>query len=220
MIKKWHPIVISVIFCYILTGCYSLGTFQSGRTLGKGYEERGVGLSVLNTPSFEDSIVTTQFLPSLELFGGLGVGKKTDLNYRFSGIYGALELKHQIIGNQNSKWSGSLSLGGGSALNLSFNDVFASGYFSYRPKSFIELTLNPKVSRNWLYSEEVNADLDLIGVNLGFLFGNKIQLGITGGYFQVFDYRLDGIPQGSGGFSIWNIGLGFKIRFLSNFLKK
>ncbi len=220
MLKQGHLVIIIAILCCILTGCYSLGTFQSGRSLGKGYEERGVGLSVLNTPSFEDSIVTTQFLPSLEIFGGLGLGEKTDLNYRFSGIYAALELKHQIIGDQRSKWSGSISGGGGSAVNLSFNDVFISGYFSYRPKSFIELTLNPKVSRIWLYSDDVNADMDLLGANLGVLFGNKIQLGITGGYFQVFDYRLDRVAQGSSGLGVWNVGIGFKIHFLSNFLKR
>lgn len=203
----------------MLTGCYSLGTFQSGRALGKGYEERGFGLTALNTPTIEDTILSSQFIPSFELFGGLGIGKKTDLNYRFSGLYGALELKQQVIGNRRSPFAAAVSLGGGTALDLSFNDVYIATYFSYKPKSFIELTLNPKLTYTFLSNDTDRFRIGVTGSNLGILFGHKIQMGITAGIFPVIDFSSGG-DRFSAPFNLWNVGLGFKIHMVSNYLKK
>jgi hypothetical protein len=216
--KNIHPVILIYLFVNLMTGCYSLGTFQSARTLGKGYEERGLGLSVLNIPSVEDSTIATSFAPSIEFFGGLGLGSKTDLRYRFSGIYGALELKQQISGNQSSKFASSLSIGGGSSISLIFSDVFSTLYFSYKPKSFVELTINPKYSYNWIKGSENSAQVHLLGGNAGVLFGNKIQLGITAGYFDLVRYDIAGTPYQRPGIGVWNVGLGLKINFLSNFL--
>ncbi len=196
-----------------------MGTFQSGRALGKGYEERGFGITALNTPTIEDTILSSQFIPSLEIFGGLGIGKKTDLNYRFSGLYGALELKQQIIGNRKSPFAAAISIGGGSALDLSFYDIYISTYFSYKPKSFIELTITPKLTYTFLKADADRFRIGVTGSNLSILFGHKIQMGITGGFFPVIEFS-SGLNRFNTQFNLWNVGLGFKIHMLSNYLKK
>lgn len=219
MFKQWHHITIITAVGLLLTGCYSLGTFQSGRALGKGYEERGFGLTALNTPTVEDTVLSSQFIPSLEIFGGLGIGQKTDLNYRFSGLYGGLELKQQIIGNRKSPFAAALSIGGGSAINFSFYDVYVSTYLSYKPKSFIELTLNPKMTYTFLSGDAERFRIGMAGSNIGILFGHKIQMGITGGFFPVFELS-SGVSRTGTSFNLWNVGLGFKIHMLSNYLKR
>ncbi len=216
--KSIHPVILIFLFVNLMTGCYSLGTFQSARTLGKGYEERGLSLSVLNIPAVEDSTFSTSFAPTLEFFGGLGLGKRTDLRYRFSGVYGALELKQQISGSQNSKFASSLAFGGGSSISFVFTDIFATMYLSYKPKSFVELTINPKYSYNWIRGNENLARVHLIGGNVGVLFGQKIQLGITAGYFDLGRFDIEGERFSRPGVGVWNVGLGLKINFLSNFL--
>jgi hypothetical protein len=188
----------------LLSGCLSLSTLQSGKTLGKDHFELAVSgsygkfskISVLdNEGDFDNK-------PLISARGQYGVSERVDIGLRLNqNTFVGPTVKWQIMGDKESTFASSVGL------DIGFNFfAFAFGnftyytsiplYLSYHPKKNISFYLTP---RYLITSEYVFVDqsidpgkgdtYSLFGGSYGILLGDKHKIAVEASNFGKELYR-------------------------------
>jgi len=157
-ISTLHYLVFTGVMALLLSGCVSMSTMQTGRTVGQGNSEVNVGGSgvkyafVLGIEELDTASVSA---PMLEADFRYGVTDKLDIGGKVSllgtsGLYG----KYQFLGDRESVLAGSvgagfsyLQLGAESGIDetsFSIFDFTVPVYFSVHPVKWIGIYATPR----------------------------------------------------------------------------
>ncbi len=168
------------LLSFALTSCISNTAMQTGRVLEKGEVQITAGLTNIASNSIYDiedidadnntgNTAADFLLPNiLEAQGRvkIGLGKKTDIGMSLSAspLFSANlegEIKHQFIGNNNSRYavSAALKAGVGGLFGLGATSITVPLYASIHPTDFISFYSSPR------FKHVAHSDLD---------FNNKV----------------------------------------------
>jgi hypothetical protein len=190
--------VFIIFITPLLSGCLSLNTLQSGKSLGKDNLEISAAgtLGKYSQNSLLDEEGDFDSAPVFGLRGRIGVSNKIDLGFHFdqTSLIGT-NFKYQFIGDSGSTFASSLGLDAGfnfgSALFGNFTHyVSIPLYTSYHPSDNIAIYLTPRylyVSK-YIFSQHPNGDpagpkgnRNKMGSSYGIIVGknNKIVLEVS-----------------------------------------
>jgi hypothetical protein len=172
-----------------LTGCNTINTFQTGRSLGKSNYELAASATFIKDFENTYDINVKRNTPFWVMNGAYGISDNLDIGCKF-GIGNSLSpfIKRQFIGDKNSFFASSLALETG--INLSY---LSSGNFDYYVTSPLIMSIHPKdylsfyLSPRYIFSTtKVYASVDptadrkdnasTFGSSLGVIFGKKYKI--------------------------------------------
>lgn len=202
-------ILILTIACIILHSCTQTSLLQDARTEGKGNGSMAAVLSAYGTTEASD---VAAVIPFLYVQGSYGLAEKIDLQLSLSsGGNVLISPKFQIIGNQTSKFA--LSLNPGFEYQAGSDDgniIFRTQYgfiSSFHPTEKLSIFLEPKMISQ--YSGEERFNFPGASLGLKFPLGDRFDLSIGGGLFQVRN-----IDDGINNAILYNFGLGARYKFV------
>lgn len=163
------------------TGCVSMSSLQTARTLEEGQTQQSFGGGVYNSKSKIGEVETDTNLPYVEYAYRRGFAKDFDagLKLTFLGAYG-IDGKYQIYADQNWAFSAGLGLGylsykvsaGGEDQEVKYIDVMLPLYLSYDVSPGFSVYTSPKyISRN--VSGSSSGTEGVTGLTLGAKIGEK-----------------------------------------------
>jgi hypothetical protein len=202
--KKNLTLLVLLFTTVLLTGCLSLSTIQSGKTLGKDNSELAVSgsygkfsqISVLdNEGDFDNK-------PLFAVRSQYGVSQRLDLGFRLNqNTFVGPTVKWQIMGDKESTFASSVGL------DIGFNFFsFAFGNFtyyatiplflSYHPKKNISFYLTP---RYLIASEYIFVDQSItpgwgdnytqLGSSYGIILGDKHKIAVEASSYGKYFYK-------------------------------
>jgi len=181
--KKWlqkTAVYLTVLFgIFLLSGCASMSTMQTGRTTEKGDLGFGFGGGTVNSELALGELDTLDIkAPFLEVSSRYGITDKLDVGAKLTLIGTAVaDAKYQFLGDHESLVAGSagfgigyLSITSGDSESKIF-DLMTPVYFSLHPTEWFSIYCSPK------YVLRINSYTD--GVESG--SGSSHWYGVTGG---------------------------------------
>jgi hypothetical protein len=188
----------------LLSGCLSLSTIQTGKTIGEDNVELALSgsygrfsqISVLdNEGDFDNQ-------PLISVSGQYGVSDRVDIGLRFNqNTFVGPTVKWQIMGNKESTFAGSIGL------DIGFNFfAFVFGnftyyttiplYLSYHPKNSISFYLTPRylITSEYIFVDQsINPGkgdtYSLFGGSYGIILGDKHKIALEASNFGKKLYR-------------------------------
>jgi hypothetical protein len=157
-ISKLYYLAFTGVTALLLSGCISMSSMQTGRSVGQGNTEINIGGSSVKyafVVGSEEKDTASVSAPMLEADFRYGVTDKIDIGGKVSllgtsGLYG----KYQFLGDRESVLAGSvgagfsyLQLGAGSGLDeVSFSifDFTVPVYFSVHPTTWVGIYATPR----------------------------------------------------------------------------
>ena len=140
---------LCVFLCFLIsifTGCASLSTMQTARVTEKGKFDY-----LVDGGSAIYGDMSTKPYPIAEFGLRYGITDHLDMGFKIStSTISILDLKYQFLGDKNSKFAGSIGLGGGIAMGIADSrvsfiyDTMLPIYFSYHPTDWLSLYCSPK----------------------------------------------------------------------------
>jgi hypothetical protein len=210
-----------LLIIFTLSGCLSYTSYEDGKTIGKGKVEAMPTLNIHQSPSitfFENEKKLEDIpiiaYPIIAMSFKYGIGNKTDL-YGKAGTNLGLNLgvKHQLIGERNSKFAlaAGTEFGALAVISLLGSDdssiltVQIPIYTSYHPSDRFTVFISPRYVYQFKSEDELN-DYNYFGGNFGILYGRKNKIGLDLGIYDVKVKNLGRLP-------IYSIGVGGKFIF-------
>ena len=130
----------------IFTGCASLSTMQTARVTEKGKID-----FIVDGGSAYYADMPPDRNPVSELGLRYGITDHLDMGFKISITnISILDFKYQFLGDKNSKFAGSIGLGGGIDMGIADGitsytyDTMLPVYFSYHPNDWLSLYCSPK----------------------------------------------------------------------------
>jgi len=180
-ISTLYYLAFTGVIALFLSGCVSMSSMQTGRTVGEGKTELNVGGSGVKYAFILDEEADTASVsaPMIEFDFRYGVTDKLDIGGKVSllgtsGLYG----KYQFLGDQESVLAGSVGAGFGyiqlgadsgvDETNLSIFDLTVPVYFSVHPAKWVGIYATPRYTLRF-----ANGVSHWVGGTGGIRLGNR-----------------------------------------------
>jgi len=170
----------------IMSGCISITSLQSGRTVGKGNVEVAASATYGNYSKYSIDWEEYNNLPIAEVGGNFGLNDNLDIGLNINSIFTiSSNLKCQFIGNKSSLFASSLGTEAGISFLMIGNSVLyyyysIPLYLSYHPSENISLFITPRYGKSFIespgsdnYPDFQSIKTNHFGFSYGFSFGNK-----------------------------------------------
>lgn len=203
------------VMCLFIRCYMNMAGLQTGRTLGAGKKEIGVSYyQNRNVPVFtifpsdngDDSYEFFDKAPAIEIDSKFGITDKFDLGITLSTARFGMNGKYNFYNDEEL-----FSLAGGLGLGFALGGEYIQPqlFASVHPTDRLAFYANPSYSLTFLndysYSTLYTDNLDFFGANLGFLYGERIQVGADIGFFRIAADRDI--------YNTMNFSIGAKFRF-------
>ncbi|MBI5914023.1 MAG: hypothetical protein HY842_01485 [Bacteroidetes bacterium] len=200
------------IMCLTLRCYMNLAGFQTGRTTGDGKVELMTSLNqIKNTPNWtiipndngEDIYEIEEHALALEIDSKFGITDRFDFGISLGSARFGINGKYNFY-NHDDQFSLAAGLGAGFALGGKYlqSQIFAS----IHPSEKFAVYCNPSYALTFLSSYSYTTfdtdNLDFYGANLGFLYGEKMQIGVDLGIYTMSTGKKD--------FDMFSLGIGAK----------
>ncbi len=220
-ILLFHSILF-VALCYLLSSCASMSTLQTARTTEKkklvggfsgGTVNFDTGIKKDTTPTSSNIVLN---VPFIELYARYGITDKWDAGMKLT-IIGTflVDTKYQFLGDDKSKFAGSIGLGLGT-LNITsgdytnkVKDVHFPLYLSYHSAEWFGLYANPRYIMRFNSEKNGSSPTTTYTSNWYGATGG-IRLGKKSALFLEYSYFLN--SKVSNPFTQFTVGLGFGVR--------
>lgn len=189
---------------FAMSGCVSMGSHQTARTLGKDNSSGQINYS-------EGIVYNDRFDPSetiylIEADARYGLTEKLDLGAKYnSGNHITLTSKYLLAGNNNSRFASSAGLDVG--LNLWFSgvtgftyNVNVASYNSYHLFDWCAVAITPKYGflrlQSGLTEFGITQTNHVTGYTAGILLGRKVKVSLEMSQFTVnYPFSLESNPR-------------------------
>lgn len=210
--KRHFLSTIIIVGLFMLSGCLSMSSLQTGRTMGKGEFGGGIagGTFAVGVDNKDDTL-TQQALgldrlesPFGEIYVKYGITDRLDVGGKLTLIgTGNVDIKYRFLGSNESKGaiSAGMSIGTVSVNDQTIFDVHVPVYLSFHPSNWFAIYSTPRyvlrniegTSSNWF------------GLTGGVRIGGK-KFGVFGEYTYITNSVIDQPTTQVA------IGLGFNIK--------
>jgi hypothetical protein len=215
--KKIYTILVKISFAIfviaLLTGCASMSTMQTARTVGDGNFELEIGGGAVNTDIALGELDTLSFsAPFIEVGGRYGITDKLDVGAKLTLIGTATaDVKYQFLGDQESLGAVSTGLGIG-YLSISSGDneskifdIAVPLYLSLHPTPWFSLYSCPRYTlriNSYTSDEDSGSSTShWYGATAGMRLGKKVAFLIEYSYFGNTEIDIP-FSQVTGGIAI------------------
>jgi hypothetical protein len=212
---KIYLYIVLVLFMVLLTGCVSLSSLQSGRTLGKGKRELATNINFgeYQTSTAHELLPELKNIPIIEFAGTVGVRDNLDLSFKFNTAFNLTgQIKYQFIGDKKSLIAS--SIGGDAGFNMGspgsgiFLDFYLSIplYLSIHPTEKLAFYLTPRLCHSTfliagdpigdgeIYKETKH--LNYAAFTYGIMFGKTQRFMIEISHSQMYNWKPTQVAVG------------------------